>query len=206
MRRTAHIVLAMLNHSTTTAYDIRRALRRRMDFIWSESSGQLYPAIKELLAAGMISEQREPGGRQRARLSITDDGRREVELWFTTRPAMDTPRDELVARVALLHGKPSPHLLQQLDDELYRAQHRADHERTLFPTPDRHLMNVGAIAGERLARRWVILLNEARAVWCREVLVHLRELAFPTHNPLASLPPQPPSSQLDFLQKENPND
>ena len=79
MRRTAHIVLAMLNHSATTAYALRRALRRRMDFIWSESSGQLYPAIKALIDARLITEQRED--------SITDEGRLEVEKWLTTTPA-----------------------------------------------------------------------------------------------------------------------
>lgn len=189
LSRTANIVLALLNLHRSTAYDLRLTLRRRMDLIWNESPGQLYPAVKQLLSLGLISEDRVPAPRERVTLSITDDGRLAAEHWLTTAPSADTPRDELVARVALLQRTPSAHLLHHLDTELQRTSARADAERTLNPPADRHMLNVPSIAGERLARRWVILFNEARATWCREALVHLRELAHPELNPLLSRPP-----------------
>lgn len=196
--RTARVILGLLGQSPQSAWDLKQSLRRQLLHLWSESDGQLYPAIKELLAAKLITAA--PSGRRgRTPLRITDDGRRVLKDWVQHEPEPDTPRDELALRIALIKDEVDPAIFRHLDDELQRCLQVTATERGHLGAPDRHMLLVTSIAANWLARRWVILQHEARAAWCREAITHLREIAHPDLNPLLQeRPKEAPQPQLDL--------
>lgn len=190
--RTARVILGLLRQSPESIWDLKRTLRRRLADLWSESDGQLYPAVRELIIDELITADPCDGPRHRTKLHITEHGRAAVAAWLRDDPQPDTPRDELALRISLLHERVDPNTLRHLDDELQRCLRIADTERARLGSPDRYTLQVTATAAHWLARRWVILLHEARAAWCREAITLLRELVHPELNPLLTeLEPAP---------------
>lgn len=169
-------------------WSLKTTLRRRLQDLWSESDGQIYPAIRSLLAVNLVSADPPENRRKRTSFRITDAGRRELNDWLRERPQPDTPRDELPLRISLLTEAADAHTFRHLDEELQHCLRAADSERTLLGTPVRHTLMVTSFASHWLARRWVILRHEARAAWCREAITHLREIAHPELNPLMQDP------------------
>ena len=182
----------MLRQSPQSLFDLKRTLRRRLSHLWSESDGQLYPALRELIIDELITADPGDGPRHRTPLRITEHGLNTLAELFRESPRPDTPRDELALRVSLLHERIDPSLFRHLDDELQRCLRVADTERAQLGAPDRYTLQVVETAAHWLARRWVILLHDARAAWCREAITLLRELAHPELNPLYDDPPPEP--------------
>ena len=53
-KNTEHVILGMLAFEPMSGYAIRQAIRQSVALFWSESDGQLYPALKRLLNQGEI--------------------------------------------------------------------------------------------------------------------------------------------------------
>ena len=185
--RTARVILGLLRQSPESIWSLKTTLGRKLAHLWTESDGQLYPAVKALLAVNLISAG-PPERRKRTSLCITDSGRRELASWLRENPEPDTPRDELALRISLLTEAADATTFRHLDEELQHCLRVAQSERTLLGSPGRHTLMVSSFAAHWLARRWVIHRHEARAAWCREVITHLREIAHPELNPLMQDP------------------
>ena len=53
-------LLGLLSIEPMSGYDIRQNFQESLNFFWNESYGQIYPALKRLLARGFITAA--PGG------------------------------------------------------------------------------------------------------------------------------------------------
>ncbi|MDP2269954.1 MAG: PadR family transcriptional regulator [Archangium sp.] len=201
INRTARVILGLLRQSPESIWSLKATLRRKLAHLWTESDGQLYPAVKSLLAVNLISAGPPENRRERTPLRITEAGLRVLRGWLRENPKPDTPRDELALRISLLTEAADADTFRHLDEELQRSLHIADLERALLGAPGRHMLMVSSFAAHWLARRWVILHHDARAAWCREVITHLREIAHPDLNPLMNDPP-PKRSEPDAAEME----
>src|SRR5260221_14733511 len=76
-RSTPYAVLGMLSLAPMSGYDIRKEAESSIGYFWSESFGQLYPALRELRAQGWIRLRagRRGGSRERHVYEITEPGR-----------------------------------------------------------------------------------------------------------------------------------
>jgi len=99
-RSTPYAVLGMLSLAPMSGYDIRKESEQSIGYFWSESYGQIYPALRELKAEGLI--RRRPGksgGRDRQVYEITQRGRVALAAW-RAEPPRDTPyRNELLLKL-----------------------------------------------------------------------------------------------------------
>lgn len=95
-RRTPYTVLGCLTIEPMSGYDIKRYLERSVVHFWSESYGQIYPALRELENAELVVGREEPGerGRPRRVYRITDAGREELCRWLEKPAEPVTPRYE----------------------------------------------------------------------------------------------------------------
>jgi DNA-binding PadR family transcriptional regulator len=79
-----------------SGYDVKQFLERTVVHFWSESPGQIYPALRRLEEEGRVEGRTEPGerGQEKRVYRITDAGRDELREWLR-RPAEPTrPRYE----------------------------------------------------------------------------------------------------------------
>ena len=96
--QTRMAVLGGLSIEPMTAYALREAIRDVLGHFWSESFGQIYPALKELEEEGHV--RRRDGERARSSVfEITESGTA-LLLELLIEPIRDTPpRDGLMLRL-----------------------------------------------------------------------------------------------------------
>ncbi|HEY3155376.1 MAG TPA: PadR family transcriptional regulator, partial [Candidatus Eisenbacteria bacterium] len=66
-RSTPYAILGMLSFAPMSGYDIRKEAASSIGYFWSESYGQIYPALRELQARGLAKRRadRRAGHRDR---------------------------------------------------------------------------------------------------------------------------------------------
>ena len=96
-----YAILGMLTFGPRSGYDLRREIEASISHFWSESYGQVYPVLRDLVAAGLATVTVEPGdGRpDRKVYTITNDGLNVFRHWLK-RPAPASPnRNELLLKL-----------------------------------------------------------------------------------------------------------
>ena len=84
LNQTARVVLGMLAEGHTTGYAIKAEIERSTRMFWSASVGGIYPELRRLEKAGLVSVRDDPRGETRRHCySLTDDGRRALDEWLT---------------------------------------------------------------------------------------------------------------------------
>jgi len=91
----------MLSIAPMSGYDIRKESEQSIGYFWSESFGQIYPALRDLRAEGLIRRRpgKSNGNRERQVYEITERGREALKAW-RAEPPRETPyRNELLLKL-----------------------------------------------------------------------------------------------------------
>jgi DNA-binding PadR family transcriptional regulator len=84
LTQTGRVVLGMLAEGHSTGYAIKAEIERSTRQFWSASVGGIYPELKRLSGAGLISVRDDPRGETRRHCySLTDAGRAALNAWLT---------------------------------------------------------------------------------------------------------------------------
>jgi len=121
-RSTPYAVLGMLSLAPMSGYDIRKEAETSIGYFWSESFGQIYPALRELSAQGFIRRRagRRGGNRERHVYEITERGREALAAW-RAEPPRDPPfRNELLLKLFFGGREPVVHEIEWIDRNLAR--------------------------------------------------------------------------------------
>ena len=79
---TSYIVLGLLEAAgAATPYALKAMAAESVGNLWTLQHAQLYSEPERLAAAGLVSEEREDGGRRRRTYSLTDAGRAALDAW-----------------------------------------------------------------------------------------------------------------------------
>jgi DNA-binding PadR family transcriptional regulator len=121
----------MLTLGPMSGYDLKQHIASSIGNFWSESYGQIYPALKRLEREGYVTCARQGKG-GRAVYSITEAGRERLREWLAVPPRRQVARNELLLK--LFFGRNAPvtttraHVLAAR--ELYEADlQRYEHAR-----------------------------------------------------------------------------
>lgn len=176
--RTVFAILGFLTHGPMSGYDIKKAVGESVSNFWSESFGQIYPALRRLTADGLIEKRDEAseGGRPRHVYSINDRGREALAAWL--REPTDPPpvRMELLLKIFFgAHGDRAANRRQIL---AYREAmtRELDRYRSIAERLQRDF------AGARDLPYWLLTLRfgerdrTAHVAWCDEALAVLETL------------------------------
>ena len=100
-RSTPYAVLGMLSLAPMSGYDIRKEAATSIGYFWSESFGQIYPALRELAAKGFIRQRAggKAGSRDRQVYEITERGREALRAWRSEPPREQPARNELLLKL-----------------------------------------------------------------------------------------------------------
>jgi DNA-binding PadR family transcriptional regulator len=81
---TARVILGMLKLGVETGYDIKRIIDSSTRFFWTASFGQIYPELKRLRKAGLVTSRQEPRGKvKRTVYELTPKGEEALRAWLT---------------------------------------------------------------------------------------------------------------------------
>jgi DNA-binding PadR family transcriptional regulator len=80
---TSYVVLGSIAvRGPSTSYDLKRFVEVTLGNFWSFPHSQLYAEPDRLAQAGLLTEEREAGGRRRRTYAITPGGREALEAWL----------------------------------------------------------------------------------------------------------------------------
>ncbi|MGD0741341.1 MAG: PadR family transcriptional regulator [Terracidiphilus sp.] len=93
--------MGLLTVEPMSGYDLGQSIRASIGFFWNESYGQIYPNLKKLAAAGMVTAkaEKQKGKPDRQVYSITPRGRAHLEKWLAVEPQPEVPRNELLLKL-----------------------------------------------------------------------------------------------------------
>src|SRR5262245_15228730 len=96
-----HGLLALLQRGSRYGYQLRTEFEHATGGTWPLNIGQVYTTLARLERDGLVRALPESDGGQRP-YQITEGGRVEVALWFSTPvEQIDRPRDELAIKLSL---------------------------------------------------------------------------------------------------------
>src|SRR2546425_13255088 len=100
-RSTPFAILGMLSFYPMSGYVIRKEAASSIGYLWNESYGQIYPALRELQARGLAKRpaDRHAGHRDRQVYEITERGREALHLWRAELPRAMPLRNELLLKL-----------------------------------------------------------------------------------------------------------
>lgn len=171
MKQTDYVILGLLSEAPLTGYQIKKLVDVRFRFFWSESFGQIYPALKALAEQDLIREQEEGGDRRRSQrvYELAPEGLAAVKAWLAQPVERESYRLELLLKM----------YFSGLGDRAAITSHvrrfRQAHEEELALL-DLFEEEVSSLEGHgevlqviRFGRK----VNQAYLEWCREALDYL---------------------------------
>ncbi|HET9252292.1 MAG TPA: PadR family transcriptional regulator [Candidatus Eisenbacteria bacterium] len=201
---TPYVILGLLRFGPLSGYEIRAELHRATSSFWTESYGQIYPALRALHGDGCVSllapggalrghrARRARGGRSKSVYAITAKGRKAFDVWLGIPPRAEPPRSELLMKLYLADRdfleKPEAWLRELLEREQERLDHLERMQRDVPRIQHRHtnvrFWSFALAHGEAQAR--------ATIAWCRTVLASLTQIQQARDRRLAAAARRPP--------------
>jgi PadR family transcriptional regulator AphA len=176
--RTPFVILGLLGLSGREArsgYEIKKAIDTVISNFWSESNGQIYPALKALEIGGLVrAETQNPTGRRKTRYAITPKGRAQLQSWLASPVEKSKPRDELILKLFFGSETEVPVLLRHIERHRDKAQAilqqclQYEEQNKANPAQYRPFVHMTIRAG--------VLLTEANLRWAEESLQALSAL------------------------------
>ena len=177
-----YAVLGMLSMGLKTGYAMKKHVEGNVGHYWSESYGQIYPILRQLVDERLATrtKERRKGKPMRSLYAITSSGRRELREWLAVPPEPQPQRSELLLKLSLgdrVSFETCQKLIRDYSQQCERdLSYLSDIESALREPPQKH----------RDQPYWLMTLRHGRAVreaelaWCGETLEHLRRLAAET--------------------------
>ena len=100
LSQSSYLILGILSfHPRQSGYHIRKTVESSVGYFWSESFGQIYPALKLLLAEGLIREDGPQGPKRSQEYSLTEAGMKALQEWLALPFRDDPPRSEFLLKL-----------------------------------------------------------------------------------------------------------
>jgi PadR family transcriptional regulator, regulatory protein AphA len=173
-------VLGVLSLGPMSGYEIRRFMEQSTGNFWSESFGQIYPALKRMLAEGLVEvdgkAEASSGGRPARKVyRITESGLERLRDWLGVRLKPHKNRNELLLKV--FFGSQAEKGVIAAQVELWRERYAADLKRYMGIERD---LQKGQARNPSLPFSLITVrygIAEARALikWCDDTLWELEK-------------------------------
>ena len=100
LRQTDYVILGLLAEQPLSGYQIKKLVDIRFKFFWSESFGQIFPALKSLSAAGLVAEceTEHTDGRAAKKYQITPAGKDALIAWLSQPVEKESLRLEILLK------------------------------------------------------------------------------------------------------------
>jgi PadR family transcriptional regulator AphA len=197
-----HALLAVLTSEPMTGYDLVKYFDGSVAFIWNAPHSQIYPELRRMESAGLLSSTTVPRGEraQKRVYALTDDGYAELHAWGTSLISYPPQRDPYRLRAAFFEWASyeaarrqlREHVNHYMDQLAQWQQMIADLEAHRVPLlvtrlarrPERE--HEAIVSFKRFAFRGEVAKAQAEVAWANEGLTLLDEME-DAGVPLASL-------------------
>jgi len=177
--KSKYALLGILSMCPGSGYDIKKFMEQSTSNFWSESYGQIYPILKQLVEAGLATShtEKQESRPERYVYTLTDKGLEELRRWLTEPIEHTVERNEMLLK--LLFGRQN----SIADNIEHVKQFRILHEQLLhkYRGIESYLKANCADDADQcyslITLRYGILRCQALLTWCEETIDKLSVLA-----------------------------
>lgn len=179
--RTIFTVLGMLAVKNFSGYEIAKRIKTTINYFWSESEGQIYPALAQCVKEGLaVCKVQPPKDNHRTKkiYSITAKGKRELIAWLKQAAKPELVRNELLLK--LFFGANI-----DKNDNMQHIIRRQREIKLVLADYDQIKKNISVkYKGSKNLKYWLMTLNygiksaEAELVWCNQALKMLKRKTY----------------------------
>ena len=165
-----HAILGLLDRGPKTGYEIKIHFRDAIRNFWSVSDGQLYPTLRKLADAGLVTRRDESGegGLVRHVYEITDHGRVEFMEWLrTTEKSIPELKEPFLLKLIFFDRLSREEALHQIDVQIRLTDAEIEEYKEV-----RSEYQSGVSSFPRTVTDLALIIMEARRLF----LVKLRDL------------------------------
>lgn len=153
----SYLVLGLIDRAGgATPYELKQ-MAGSISGLWALRHDQVYREPASLAELGLLSEEREEGGRRRRRFQINEAGRRELQRWLATPTAQFTELRDVGLLQLFLGADPEALAEVQLDAHEKRLQEYEEWAEQLgseFPKGVRLALESGVGHEQEWVRFW----------------------------------------------------
>ena len=173
---TVECLLGLLSLGPMTGYEMRHTMEQSTASFWSESFGQIYPALKSMVKDGLVTVEEQTGGvRAKKVYKITPLGERRLRRWLQVGAKPQAYRNELLLKIFFgdqaERGAIAAQVVakrEQLGEALQKYEAKVIWMETAFA---RH----PAMPYWKMTARFGIAETKALIAWCDETLAELEK-------------------------------
>jgi len=177
--KSKYAVLGVLSLFPGSGYDIKKFMEQSTSNFWSESYGQIYPIMKQLVEEGLAAShaEKQEGKPEKYIYTLTEQGNEELRAWLSESVASTVERNELLLK--LFFGARIP--LEKSKEHVYAFQTLQVHLLEKYEGIERKLLTKAqddpTLSYSLIAVRYGIHRCRAFLMWCDETLGTLHHLA-----------------------------
>ena len=159
---TASVILGMLSFGPKSGYEIKGFVDHSTRFFWAASYGQIYPELRRLSDAGLITgTDASQGERRRTVYELTDSGRDALLAWLETPPVTYEMRHEGMLKLFFADALPERERVERLRD-----LGRVHAEKVAALRVIEEAASKAPDSSAYLVLRFGIAFNDWAAEWC----------------------------------------
>jgi PadR family transcriptional regulator AphA len=173
---TVESLLGLLTMGPMTGYEMRQMMERCTANFWTESFGQIYPALRSMVKDGLATvEEQSKDGRAKKVYKITGEGERRLRRWLGVETRPQVRRNELLLKVFFGDQALRGDVARQVVAERQRCEEELERfEATVLRMEVEHARHP-AMPYWRMAARCGILHARATIAWCDETFAELEK-------------------------------
>jgi PadR family transcriptional regulator AphA len=159
-----------------SGYEMRAMMERSTANFWTESYGQIYPALKTMVKDGLATvEGQTKDGRAKKVYKITGEGERRLRNWLSVGTKSQVHRNELLLKVFFGDQALRGAIAAQVVAERERCENDLErYEATLLVMETQHSRHP-AMPYWRMTVRYGMAEAKATMAWCDETFAELEK-------------------------------
>jgi DNA-binding PadR family transcriptional regulator len=172
------VLLGLLTVEPMSGYDLGQSIRASIGHFWNESYGQIYPNLKKMAAAGLVTAktEKQKGKPDRQVYSITLRGRAHLEKWLAVEPQPEVPRNELLLKLFFGVQAGPEAVIGYVERMAKRESAYLEQFRQIEREQLAGMEHYPDLPYWRMAARFGQLELEAHLRWAEETLIALRKM------------------------------
>ena len=176
MNKTKYTLLGALSYGPMTGYDIRKWILRIIKNFWSESDGQIYPALATLIKDHLVTCKEETNGKRLKKINcITSKGTKALQQWLGIPVEPCRHRNELLLKLFFGKNMPLPQCAEHIQHHLQFSQDALCKLKIVA----KHIQEDHAHDADSFY--WLMVVKHAtlhtktEIVWCKDMLKRLKQ-------------------------------
>lgn len=177
LNKTHYAILGMLSIAPMSGYDIRQTMQKSTANFWSESDGQLYPALRQLTTHKVIICKKDnSSAREKKIYHITASGLTALKKWLTEKPETFSVRNEFMLKLFFGANVASTINVEHIQAHRYQTKMMIDKLRETKKQLISQHHSSAHFPFWQMSIHYGIKLAEAKLEWCDDAIQELLKL------------------------------